>query len=289
MGTMLIVMAVLLCIPVLVGAYVYRDATRRGMNALLWALIAAFVPSMIGLIIYLLVRGQYADLECPRCRTMVGEQFMVCPSCGTKLRPACPNCGTAVELNWRVCPQCATPLPETQTDVQVPVRAKDRGLWKVLAVILIIPTLLIVMLLAVSSSAFNGGASSFYEVSAESYFTEQSQKSEFTSESVQRWLDGLEPASHHAYALSYEESSGEENQYFYLIYVPATGEQTHTGLGSSSSIFGRTLTLELEQTGRDGVFFCVSTSGKKMPSLNIKLDGKRIPCDVTAVEYNPVL
>ena len=50
-------------ILILIGVYVYRDAERRDMNGLLWALVAVFVPSLIGLIIYLLVRGNYLPVK----------------------------------------------------------------------------------------------------------------------------------------------------------------------------------------------------------------------------------
>ena len=65
----LLVLSIGLIVPILIGVYVYRDANRRGMNALMWTLIALFAPSLIGFIIYLLVRSSYSDLECPKCGT----------------------------------------------------------------------------------------------------------------------------------------------------------------------------------------------------------------------------
>lgn len=49
--TLVIYLAALICIPVLVGVYVYRDANSRGMNAALWTLIAILAPALIGFII----------------------------------------------------------------------------------------------------------------------------------------------------------------------------------------------------------------------------------------------
>ena len=60
-------MIIVALLPLLIGVYVYRDAKRRGMNAALWTLIAILAPSLIGFIIYLLVRGNYSNLKCPRC------------------------------------------------------------------------------------------------------------------------------------------------------------------------------------------------------------------------------
>ena len=61
----------LLIIPVSIGIYVWRDAKRRRMNAVLWTIIAVFAPTLIGFIVYLLVRSNYSDLECPSCGTPV--------------------------------------------------------------------------------------------------------------------------------------------------------------------------------------------------------------------------
>ena len=52
----MIVLALIIILPFIVGFFVYRDARQRDMNALLWAFVAALVPAFIGLIIYFLVR-----------------------------------------------------------------------------------------------------------------------------------------------------------------------------------------------------------------------------------------
>ena len=150
-----IVLAVIIILPFVIGVYVYRDAKRRGMNAILWALVAALAPSLIGLLVYLLVRSNYSDLRCPQCDTPVKEQFVVCPRCGAKLRPACPNCATPVEVDWKLCPKCTQPLDEVQVDVRMPIKAKDRSIWKVLAIVLIIPALLIAILALSLSVSFS--------------------------------------------------------------------------------------------------------------------------------------
>ena len=47
-------------IPIIIGVCVYRDASRRvDCSPWLWALVAALVPSCIGLVIYLIVRRDY--------------------------------------------------------------------------------------------------------------------------------------------------------------------------------------------------------------------------------------
>ncbi len=286
----LIVLIVIIILPFVIGAYVYRDAKRRGMNAILWALVSALAPSLIGLIIYLLVRGNYSDLRCPQCETTVTEQFVVCPKCGVKLRPSCPNCAMPVEPDWRMCPKCTQPLPEYQTDIQTPVRTKDKSIWKLLAIVIIIPVLLIAMLVLGLTAFVSGGSCGFREVTIDEYYNEMNTESEADiSEEVKNWLDGLDQELNHAYALRYDYSTETGKQNFFLIYVPGAGNQKNSGIGQSSSIFGTTLTLELERTGNSGSLFNVVSSADKTPNLKIKLGGRKIPCNVKTVDYNPTL
>lgn len=198
----LILMIVVIMLPVLVGVYVYRDAKRRGMNAVLWTLIAVIAPSLIGFIIYLLVRGNYSNLRCPQCDTPVNDQYVVCPKCGAKLRPTCPNCSAPVEPDWKVCPRCTTPLPEVQDNIVTPVRPKDKTLWKILLAIIIIPVLLLLVLGISFSAVSGGGASSLREVSFDEYYADQ-EIPDSTKEYVKGWLDGLETRTDHVYALRY--------------------------------------------------------------------------------------
>lgn len=45
-------------VSVVIGVLIYRDAQARQMDPpILWALVAALVPSFIGLIIYFIVRS----------------------------------------------------------------------------------------------------------------------------------------------------------------------------------------------------------------------------------------
>lgn len=90
------VVALFLVLPILIGSYVYRDASRRGMNAALWTLIAALAPSAIGLIIYLVVRSDFNSYECPNCNAPVQEEYSSCPNCGTALKAKCANCGNPI-------------------------------------------------------------------------------------------------------------------------------------------------------------------------------------------------
>lgn len=107
--------AVPLAAWVLLIGYVHADAGRRGMNALLWTLLAIFIPSAVGIILYFILREPIA-VPCPSCGAPARKGHAYCASCGAAVRRACPQCRQAVEPSWRNCPSCgaalaAAPLP----------------------------------------------------------------------------------------------------------------------------------------------------------------------------------
>jgi putative flippase GtrA len=70
----------ILIIFIMVAIWVYRDAESKGQSGVLW-LIVVLVGSIIGLIVYLIVRSGWPDrppnigYQCPRC----GSQLMFVP------------------------------------------------------------------------------------------------------------------------------------------------------------------------------------------------------------------
>jgi cytochrome bd-type quinol oxidase subunit 2 len=105
------------CWVLLIG-YVHADARRRGMNALLWTLLAIFLPSAIGIILYFLLRDPLA-VPCPSCGTPAKKGHAFCASCGASVRRACAQCRQAVEPGWRNCPSCGASLTASPTPTSV--------------------------------------------------------------------------------------------------------------------------------------------------------------------------
>lgn len=286
----LVVLVALLTIPIMIGVYVYRDAKRRGMNAMAWTLIAVVAPALIGFIIYLLVRGNSPDLQCPQCAEPVTEQYVICPHCGAKLRPACPNCSFPVEADWKVCPKCAASLEGMEMPPAPPQRQRDKTLGKILIAIIVVPVALIA-LAVFGLTAFQSvtGSSTMREVTFDEY--DQEQESETVREAVHEWLDSLDVRSDRAYALRYDYSNelGAGQEHYYLLYVPAGGQSPSTSFGTDAGLFGTTLNLRLERTGYSGSLYCVQTSVESTPKPRIVLGGKHIRCEVQVVDYNPTL
>lgn len=110
----------LLVIWIFVIVWVYRDAERRGMNGVLWALLV-FIGNIIGLLIYLIVRSDTLPLPratqtthpCPSCQKPVASNFAFCPHCGARMEEECPECRKPVEKGWKVCPHCGKELGRT--------------------------------------------------------------------------------------------------------------------------------------------------------------------------------
>lgn len=93
--------------------YIYLDAKRRGMKAFLWLLLAVFVPDLIGVVIYFLLR-EPLPLNCPQCGAVGNARFNYCPDCGYNFRPTCPQCKQEATPGAHYCPNCAYDLSATK-------------------------------------------------------------------------------------------------------------------------------------------------------------------------------
>jgi Double zinc ribbon len=105
---------------ILLVGYVYGDARRRGMNHILWTLLAIFIPNAIGIILYFILR-EPVPVPCPGCGTPAKKGHAFCAGCGASVRTACPQCRQPVEVGWRNCAHCGAPLgpqaPRTGTNL----------------------------------------------------------------------------------------------------------------------------------------------------------------------------
>jgi len=100
---------VVLGIMTLIAVLVYADAKRKGLNPWLWATVAVFVPNLLGVIIYLIVRFTIKQ-ACPACGKGLQGDFRICPYCGNEMALQCRQCGKAVLSDWKVCPHCGVSL-----------------------------------------------------------------------------------------------------------------------------------------------------------------------------------
>ena len=117
----------------LAAAYwAFRDMQSRSDNALAPYLAATFIivftPIVFPLAVftYRIVRPQerigdvyernlaeeamLAEIEaiqhCPSCDRRVDPNWIICPTCRTRLNRVCPNCNRLVGLDWSLCAWC---------------------------------------------------------------------------------------------------------------------------------------------------------------------------------------
>jgi len=124
--------------------WAFRDLQLRTSNAVLPYLAAAmiilFTPVffLLGVIVYRIVRPQeriaetaerhlaeeamLAEVElvrtCPTCKRRTHEEWIICPTCRTRLNRVCPNCGKLVGTDWSLCAWCGKDFER-----QVPVES----------------------------------------------------------------------------------------------------------------------------------------------------------------------
>jgi RNA polymerase subunit RPABC4/transcription elongation factor Spt4 len=112
--------------------WAFRDMQQRSDNAILPYIVAAgiilFTPVffIFAVWVYKIVRPHekinevwernlaeealLAEVEsihhCPTCERRVSEEWIICPSCRTRLNRVCPNCSRLVGLDWSLCAWC---------------------------------------------------------------------------------------------------------------------------------------------------------------------------------------
>jgi ribosomal protein L32 len=70
----------LIAIWILCIGYVYADARRRAMPPILWTLIVALIPNLLGFLLYFALRRPLVA-PCAQCG-QPGQPGRFCPSCG---------------------------------------------------------------------------------------------------------------------------------------------------------------------------------------------------------------
>lgn len=274
-------LSVLIVVPILVGVYVFRDASRRGMNAALWTLIAVLVPILVGFIIYLLVRGNYPDLKCPQCGTPVRESYVSCPQCGARLKASCPTCSAPVEPDWKVCPRCASPLSQDSSNIQTPVRKKDRGLGVVLAVVIIVPlALLLFSLFSFTALTPSSGGGSVTTLFVDEYLAMTD------NPEIKAWLENCGDDDNTAYVLRHQIS---DTDLEYLIYMPGLPQDSPVEITPMSNLLKRhtlRLTFEADGINPGSTVALVTCSGDTNQELEIYFKpNQKVNCEITSVDY----
>ncbi len=112
--------------------WAFRDMQQRSDNAILPYVAAAgiilFTPIffIFGVWVYKIVRPHekigevwernlaeealLAEVDsihhCPTCERRIDDEWIICPSCRTRLKRVCPNCSRLVGMDWSLCAWC---------------------------------------------------------------------------------------------------------------------------------------------------------------------------------------
>jgi RNA polymerase subunit RPABC4/transcription elongation factor Spt4 len=63
-----------------------------------------------------LLRAIEDQIICPGCGRHLNQEWIVCPTCQTKVQKPCTSCGKLMELSWNICPFCGAPVPGLRKD-----------------------------------------------------------------------------------------------------------------------------------------------------------------------------
>jgi RNA polymerase subunit RPABC4/transcription elongation factor Spt4 len=127
----------------LASAYwVFRDMQQRTENAILpylaASLVIVFLPVFpLAIFVYKIIRPHekigevyernlaeealLAEVEaiksCPTCARRVNDEWIICPTCRTRLNRVCPNCSRLVGLDWSLCAWCGKDFERPATAI----------------------------------------------------------------------------------------------------------------------------------------------------------------------------
>jgi RNA polymerase subunit RPABC4/transcription elongation factor Spt4 len=133
--------------------WAFRDMQQRSDNAILPYLVAAgiilFTPVffIFAVWVYKIVRPHekigevwernlaeealLAEVEairhCPTCERRVEEEWIICPSCRTRLNRVCPNCSRLVGLDWSLCAWCGKDFERREVQVGATIEPLPAG------------------------------------------------------------------------------------------------------------------------------------------------------------------
>src|SRR5918995_2852489 len=66
--------------------------------------------------------------HCPTCERRVDDEWIICPSCRTRLNRVCPNCSRLVGLDWSLCAWRGKDFERREIAAMAPVEALAPGL-----------------------------------------------------------------------------------------------------------------------------------------------------------------
>lgn len=136
------------------GYWAFRDLQGRTDNPvapyLAASLIILFTPVffLLAIVIYRIVRPheRIGDVNeralaeeallnevesvphCPACHRRINDEWLICPSCRTRLNRVCPNCSRLVGLDWSLCAWCGKDFERREIAAAATIEPLPSGL-----------------------------------------------------------------------------------------------------------------------------------------------------------------
>lgn len=92
---------------VLLALWVYQNAGKSKLNAVLWGIITLFT-NLAGLFIYLIYKQN--NQICFKCGAVQNKSNIYCTYCGTKISQTCKNCDSIIDEGDSFCNQCGNKI-----------------------------------------------------------------------------------------------------------------------------------------------------------------------------------
>ena len=133
--------------------WAFRDMQQRSDNAILPYIAAAgiilFTPIffIFAYWIYKLVRPHekigevwernlaeealLAEVDsihhCPTCERRIDDEWIICPTCRTRLKRVCPNCSRLVGMDWSLCAWCGKDFERREVPAAAAIGSLPQG------------------------------------------------------------------------------------------------------------------------------------------------------------------
>lgn len=92
---------------VLVALWVYANALKSKLNAVLWGIIVLFT-NLAGLLVYLIYKQ--GNHTCYKCGAVQSKANIYCTFCGAKIGAACDHCHSAISEKDDYCKNCGSKI-----------------------------------------------------------------------------------------------------------------------------------------------------------------------------------
>ncbi len=64
--------------------------------------------------------------HCPSCERRIDDEWIICPSCRTRLKRVCPNCSRLVGMDWSLCAWCGKDFERREAPAAIEALPRSR-------------------------------------------------------------------------------------------------------------------------------------------------------------------